>query len=336
MKKALLVVLALVVAALALPPLWFRLSPVELPSLAAPEKFAELPSGVRMHYVERGEGPAVVLVHGLPGQASDWGDTISLLAAHGRRVIAIDRIAYGHSDARPNGDFTLEANARELTQLLDVLGLDDVTVVGWSYGGGTALVAAHQGAPRIGRLVLVGSLGVGGDAGMPPRAVLALSSLVFRWVHAVPPAGIAVQRAMSAQAFSEQPMPASWLPSLTANMVQAKTFAAFSAEGAAIDQAHLPDSAGLDLPILVIHGDGDRLVPIAVGRTLARNNPRAELEEIPGGSHMLPITHAQLLADRIASFSAPPPADEPASPPGADAGSPSESPEHWMDVLAAR
>jgi pimeloyl-ACP methyl ester carboxylesterase len=336
MKKVLLAVAALIVAALVLPPLWFRLSPTELPSLGEAERFAELPSGVRMHYIERGQGPAVVLVHGLPGQASDWGDTISLLAAHGRRTIAIDRIGYGHSDARANGEFTLDANARELRELLDVLALEDVTVVGWSYGGGTALVAAHQGSPRIGRLVLVGSLGVGSDAAMPPRPVLALTNLVFRWVRAVPPAGIAVQRAISARAFSDQPMPEGWLPALAANMVQAKTFAAFSGEGAGIDSARLPDSAGLDLPILVIHGDGDRLVPIEVGRALARNNPRAELEEIPGGSHMLPITHAQLLADRIASFSAPPPPDEPASPPGADAGSPTEGPEHWMDVLAAR
>jgi len=335
MRKVLVALLVLVVGALALPPLWFELSPREAPPLAAAESFATLPSGVRMHYVERGNGPAVVLVHGLPGQASDWRDTVALLAAHGRRVIAVDRIAYGHSDARPNDEFTLDANARELRELLDVLDLSDVTVVGWSYGGGTALVAAHQGSPRIARIVLVGSMGPGSDAGMPPRPVLALSRLVFRWVHAVPPAGIAVQRAMSEQAFSAQALPADWLPSLSANMVQAKTFAAFSAEGAAIG-TELPDSAGLELPILVIHGDDDRLVPVAVGRALAKNNSRAELLEIPGGSHMLPITHAKLLADRIASFSAPPAPAEPATPPGAELGSPSELPEHWMDVLAAR
>ena len=95
-------------------------------------------------------------------------------------------------------------------------------------------------------------------------------------------------------------------------------------------------SGGLELPILVIHGDDDQLVPIEVGRNLAHNNSAAELLEVSGGSHMLPITHAALLSDRIASFSAPPPASEPAAPPGADAGAPEDAPEHWMDALATR
>jgi non-heme chloroperoxidase len=344
MRRALIGLVLLIAAAIALPPLWFRVFPVEVPALAPPETFVALASGPRMHAIVRGEGPPVVLVHGLPGQASEWRATTELLAAHGRRVIAIDRLGYGHSDARDDDDFTFEANAHELRQLLDALDLADVTVVGWSYGGGTALVAAHQQAgnpearARIARLVLVGSIGPMAEASGPPAIVrLLFSGPVLRWVRSIPPLGMGVQRAMSGNAFSEQPMPDWWLPGLAANLAQPKTQLAFSREGALMPQGMAaPDSTGLELPILVVHGDDDRLVPVEVARTLARNNSHAELVEIPGGSHMLPITHAALLADRIASFGAPPAPATPAAPPGADAGAPVEAPEHWMDALARR
>jgi pimeloyl-ACP methyl ester carboxylesterase len=152
----------------------------------------------------------------------------------------------------------------------------------------------------------------------------------------VPPAGLALQRAMSARAFSEQPQPAWWLPGLAANMAQDKTRTAYVREGALLTSSPTPDSAGLALPILVIHGDDDRLVPVAVGRALADNNSRAELVEVAGGSHMLPVTHAALLADRIALFSAPPPAEEPVMLPGAEGNAPNEEPVEWMDSLALR
>jgi pimeloyl-ACP methyl ester carboxylesterase len=336
-----LVTLALLLGALiALPPLWYAAFPPDLPKLAMPASFATLESGARVHYIERGEGPVVVLVHGLPGQAEEWRATTDLLAAHGRRVLAIDRIGYGHSDAREGGDYTLAANTRELRGFLDALRVHDATIVGWSYGGGTALTLAREDATRdadsrVGRIVLIGSIGPSDVAPGPPPAAAAIFSVVVRWARLVPPVGRAMQRALSANAFSEQPQPAWWLPGLAANLAQAKTQRAFTREGDALRGTAMPDSAGLALPILVIHGDDDRLVPVSVGRTLARNNPRAEFLEVAGGSHMLPITHAQLLADRIALFSAAPPAAEPVVLPGAEGNAPIDTPEHWMDALAA-
>ena len=73
-------------------------------------------------------------------------------------------------------------------------------------------------------------------------------------------------------------------------------------EGAALTTQPVPDPTGLALPILVIHGDDDRLVPIEIGRELERRAPNAELVVVPGGSHALPVTHPELLADEIAAW----------------------------------
>jgi pimeloyl-ACP methyl ester carboxylesterase len=59
------------------------------------------------------------------------------------------------------------------------------------------------------------------------------------------------------------------------------------------------------LPVLVIHGEDDRLVPVAVGHELARRAPNARLVLVPGGRHMLPVTHAELLAAEIANVPTP-------------------------------
>lgn len=303
--------LACIVALIALPPLWFKLFPVSLPALPPADTFVTLPSGPRMHAIVRGDGSPVVLVHGLPGEASEWRQVIDLLADKRRRVIAVDRLGYGHSDPRPGDEFTFEANARDLREVLEALALSDVTVVGWSYGGGTTITAARQQAavdapPRIARIVLVSSVGpAGGTDSVPrPSAATRVLRMVLPWVRSIPPLARLGQRRYSTNVlFSDQEPPAWWLDSFTANQAQAKSQRALDGESARLLSEPVPDTKDLLLPILVIQGDADRLVPPEVGRTLAAKAPGATLIEVPGGSHMLPITHPELLAERIAQFS---------------------------------
>jgi non-heme chloroperoxidase len=124
-------------------------------------------------------------------------------------------------------------------------------------------------------------------------------------MRAVPPAGRGVQAGMSRMAFSEQPMPDWWLPGLAANFARAETQLAWREEGRQMVASAFPDPSGLALPVLVIHGDDDRLVPVAVGHELQRRASDGRIVVVEGGSHMLPITHAQRMADEIAGFAAP-------------------------------
>jgi pimeloyl-ACP methyl ester carboxylesterase len=255
-------------------------------------------------------------VHGLPGCAYDWTPLADALAARGVRAIAYDRVGYGYSDARTNGDFTVEGNARDLVALLASEDLREATLVGWSYGGPTVFVAAAQDPTRVARLVLVGSGGPLPDGAAPPLAIrIVFSPPVLRWIGAIPPLSLALQREQSTVAFSGQPQPGWWLPQLAGNFARPHTRTTFRLEGqneGSFDQ----DPAASGRPILLIHGDDDRVAPLAIAEGLYAKAPGSELVVVPGGSHMLPITHAGLVAERIASF-APPPAPEPA--PAADA-----------------
>ena len=291
-------------ALILLPPVWFRVFPAEPPpELPAADRAISVGDGVSVSAIVRGRGKPVVLVHGLPGSGHDWAPLTELLAARGHRVFAYDRVGYGRSDARRNGEFTADGSARDLLALLEGEQLSDVTVVGWSYGGATAIRAARRDPSRIGRLVLVGSAGYWPDApGEPAFAAILFSTPVMAWLASVPPVGRAVQSVFSRQAFGEEPMPEWWLPQLAANVASPHTVATNSEEGAQMSWGEELDVAPLDLPILVIHGDDDRLVPLEVGELIAQRSRRSQLMVLEGGSHMLPITRPDELAKRIAPF----------------------------------
>jgi pimeloyl-ACP methyl ester carboxylesterase len=302
MRHVLRVILILPLVLIALPPAWYALFPSEAPEMPPAGRRIEVDSGVTVNAIDRGSGPAVVLVHGLPGSAYDWTPLTDAIAARGRRAIAYDRIGYGFSDGRGDGDFTIDANARDLVGLLESEELRDATVVGWSYGGPVSLLAAGLAPQRVARLVLVGSGGPSEDQEEPPSIPFFFRPLM-RYIGAVPPLSGAIMRETSVQAFSEGPQPDWWLPQLHANFAMPHTRETYREEGAGIGRS---SDLGLDRlaqPVLLIHGDDDRLAPLAISQYFDRKLARSELLVIEGGSHMLPITHTELLADRIAAFS---------------------------------
>jgi pimeloyl-ACP methyl ester carboxylesterase len=305
-RKAIGALVLLVLAGIILPPVYFAVvgepGAVELP---APGRAVQLPGGVELNLLESGEGPAVVLVHGLPGCAYDWTPLAERLAAGGHRVIAYDRVGYGYSSPRgPESGYTYDQNASELLALLEALDLSGATLVGWSYGGGVVLRAGLRGPERIARLVLLGSVGPTMEIPEPGavRRVL-FSRPVLAWVSMIPPLSRALAKAASAEVFSDQPMPEWWVPQLRANLARPGTTDTWLEEEEGLT-AHGLDPEPLDLPVLVIHGDDDRAVPMGVGEDLyQRAQPDAKLFRVVGGSHMIPITHAELLARQILEFS---------------------------------
>jgi pimeloyl-ACP methyl ester carboxylesterase len=125
--------------------------------------------GHRLHYRIGGQGPLLVLVHGITNSSASWEPVLATL---GQRftVIAPDLLGHGDS-AKPRGDYSLGANASLLRDFMLALGHERATLVGHSLGGGIAMQFAYQFPDRIERLVLVSSGGLGRQVTPLLRAV---------------------------------------------------------------------------------------------------------------------------------------------------------------------
>jgi pimeloyl-ACP methyl ester carboxylesterase len=114
--------------------------------------------GYKRAFIHCGRGPAVLLIHGIGDCSDTWKDVIPGLARN-YTVIAPDLLGHGRSD-KPRADYSVGAYANGMRDLLSVLGIDRVTVVGHSLGGGVAMQFGYQYPERCERLVLVSSGGV--------------------------------------------------------------------------------------------------------------------------------------------------------------------------------
>ena len=103
--------------------------------------------GTRIHYRQVGSGPDLLLVHGLPGTLEDWQPLEGFLA-DSFRLTAIDRPGHGESDATGH-EWTLEYNAAVVLAVIEKLALKEVTIVGHSYGGATAVALAVENPPAV-------------------------------------------------------------------------------------------------------------------------------------------------------------------------------------------
>ena len=310
MRRFMVVIVTLVVLVVYGPPLAARLfgwGPD--PSLRPPPgKSVAIGGGLSLNVVEAGSGPPVVLVHGLPSNAYDWGTLPQKLAAKGYRVIAYDRVGYGYSSrSAPTPErYRLESNARDLAALLDALGLPRATLVGWSYGGGVVQTLALQAPERVSHLVLVAAVGPaqppeGSDAlGLVLRSPIAAG--ILGWVSSIPPLSRQLTQQSLLQVFAQpQAIPPGWREYTRAMLALPGTLDAFVLETQRAGYAELQSQA-LHVPTLVLQGTDDYSVPPAVAEDLHRKIAGSELVTIAAGSHMLPVTHADALAERIHAF----------------------------------
>jgi pimeloyl-ACP methyl ester carboxylesterase len=127
--------------------------------------------GYRRAFVRAGQGPAILLIHGIGDNSSTWEHLLPFLALD-HTVIAPDLLGHGASD-KPRADYSVAAYANGMRDLLSVLGVDRATVVGHSLGAGVAMQFAYQYPERCERLVLVSAGGVSREV----HPVLRLASL---------------------------------------------------------------------------------------------------------------------------------------------------------------
>jgi pimeloyl-ACP methyl ester carboxylesterase len=278
--------------------------------LPPPGRGVALGDGTLLSVTEIGRGEPVVFVHGLPGSASDWSVVAEHLAPFGYRTIAYDRAGYGFSSRPPEvpGRYTLTSNARDLVGLLDALGIDRATLVGWSYGGGIVQTLALESPQRVSHLVLVASVGpleVPDPEGEPMASRLVHSPIalpLFDWLRNVPILARPMTHDGLAKAFTDAAaIPLGYEGRTLALLSLPGTLRSYVLE----EQRFVPSTLraeGITTPTLVLQGSDDLLVKPAVAEDLAKRIPNARLVLVPIGSHMLPITDPDEIVRRIQEF----------------------------------
>lgn len=269
--------------------------------------FIEARDGTRLFYKDWGTGKPIVLIHGWPLNADMWEYQAPFLAAHGRRVIAYDRRGFGRSD-QPWSDYRYDTFADDLASLLDGLDLRDVTLAGFSMGGGeVARYLSRHGAARVSHAVLI--------AAVTPYLLKAADNpngadpSVFEQMIE----GLRADRPHFLTAFGKQFFGAGMLNfSISGELLQwAGNLALQASPHATIECvkafSHTDfrrDMAAFTVPTLIIHGDSDATVPADVSAKVAAHLvPSAQLKIYEGAPHALFFTEKDRLNADLLGFS---------------------------------
>jgi pimeloyl-ACP methyl ester carboxylesterase len=263
---------------------------------------------LRIHYLERpGSGTPIVLIHGLPGTAEDWEDVTPLLTGH--RTIAIDRPGFGYSTG---GYVPFDRQLEAIHELLAKLHVVRPILAGHSYGGTISLGFAERYPSEVRGLVLVDA----GAAGLRPSGFKRIQAHVLQFLQLPVVRQIAdvtfsqLLRTVSAdqgdsEAFHPQLVAAAHRRRLLAINMTHGNLEALAGEDLAFGSviAQIDKRLGaIEVPAVVIQGDGDELVKPIYGRRLAAALPHARLVMLYGG-HMQPYDHPASIAAAVQSLS---------------------------------
>ncbi len=253
--------------------------------------------GAQIFYKDWGTGQPAVFSHGWPLNADAWDEQLFFLASNGYRAIAHDRRGHGRSTQTWNGN-DMDTYADDLEALVRTLGLTDVIHVGHSTGGGEVVrYLARHGTKRVARIVLVGAVPPlmlktpDNPEGLPidafdqiRRAVIADRSQFWKDLS-TPFYGANRPGARVSQGIRD----AFWRLGMQAGMA-----AAYDCIKAFSETDFRDDLKKIDVPALVIHGDDDQIVPIAVGGSRSSKMIKgATLKVYEGAPHGLMSTHQQ-------------------------------------------
>ncbi|HVO62939.1 MAG TPA: alpha/beta hydrolase [Terriglobales bacterium] len=263
-------------------------------------------SDIDLYYEDHGSGDPVVLIHGYPLNGASWEKQLSVLLAAGHRVITYDRRGFGKS-SQPTTGYNYDTFAEDLHKLVTKLKLKDLTLVGFSMGGGeVARYIGKYGSKGVSKAVIIG--------GTPPFLLKTddnpegVDGSVFEGIQKA----VAADRyafftdffknfynadALLGKRISDQAIQASW--NVAAN-------ASPTASLACVPTWHedfRKDLSRIDVPTLVIHGDADRIVPLAAsGERTAKLIKDARLSIVKDGPHAVTWTHADEVNSELVNF----------------------------------
>jgi pimeloyl-ACP methyl ester carboxylesterase len=268
--------------------------------------------GNRVSYRTGGDGPLLVLIHGITSSSASWEPLLPLLTEH-FTILAPDLLGHGQSD-KPAGDYSLGSHACLVRDLMLALGHESGTIAGHSLGGGVAMQLAYQFPELMDRLVLVSSGGLGREVSVFLRAVtLPGSELVLPLIasQAVLSVGAALGRfgaSVGLRAGADLGQIALGIASLSeigARRAFVHTARSVIDPGGqrvdARDRLYLAEA----VPSLLVWGERDPIIPAVHGVRAQKLMPGSRLELFDGAGHFPhleePARFSRLLREFIAA-----------------------------------
>lgn len=262
--------------------------------------------GARLHYVEAGEGPPILIIHGLGGQLRNFSYALLERLAKKNRVILVDRPGAGHSP-RIRG-YGIADHAALITRFLDALEIERPIVVGHSFGGAVALALALDHPGHVGRLMLIAPLS---QPDMVVRQPFKTFLAAPRWLRELAcsttaiPLAAAIRPRVHRATFAPEPTVPDFDQVGGGVLVLRPATLAAGFEEISTAAAQLAAMAAryprIAIPVRILFGRQDGVLdPTIHGERTAAAIPGARLEIVEGG-HMLPVTQPDLVARFILS-----------------------------------
>jgi non-heme chloroperoxidase len=264
---------------------------------------------VEIYYKDWGpkDGPVVILSHGWPLNSDSWENQAFFLANNGFRVIAHDRRGHGRSSQPWHGN-DMDHYADDLAQLIEALGLRNVSLFGFSTGGGEiARYVGRHGTSRVAKLGLISAvpplmLKTPANPGGLPKEVfdgfrassIADRSKLYQDIASGPFFGFNRPGAKPSQGMIDS----FWMQGMMAGHKNTyDSIKAFS------ETDFTEDLKKFDRPTLIVHGDADQVVPIdAAAKASKKLVPHAELKIYPDAPHGITDTHKNQLNNDMLAF----------------------------------
>ncbi|MDX1614604.1 MAG: alpha/beta hydrolase [Candidatus Promineifilaceae bacterium] len=259
-------------------------------------------AGLKMSFVDQGQGPALLLIHGIPVWGYLWKDCLEPLAAH-FRVIVPDLAGYGYSDQRDSFDRSIKVQARLLAELLKQLRIEELFVVGHDIGGAVAQRLVVDNATRVRKWVLMDSVLY--DS-WPAEPMVRLgnpqqhyrnsgSELAQKFIQRLPASFHQRDRATPE-------LLAAWMAPYMSDTGKLSLIRNAAALNTNHTMEMLADLRRLTIPLLLLWGEKDQFQPLATAERFHQEYPRSQLRVIPDSDHFLPLEKGAEVAQILRDF----------------------------------
>jgi non-heme chloroperoxidase len=263
--------------------------------------------GTEIFYKDWGpkDGQPIVFHHGWPLSGDDWDAQMLFFAAQGYRVIAHDRRGHGRS-AQTAGGHDMDTYAADVATVVEALDLRNAIHIGHSTGGGEATrYVARHGQKRAAKLVLIGAVpptlvkSSSYPDGTPLelfdglRTALAANRADFYWTFPIPFYGYNRDGAKLNEAVRQNWWRQAMMGAANAHYECIKAFS---------ETDFTADLKAIDIPVVVLHGEDDQIVPVVNGRNTAKLVNHGTLKTYPGLPHGMCTTHAERINADLLDF----------------------------------